>query len=71
MYRLFSLSNLASLAALLSYPFLVEPRAALALQARAWSWVYGVFVLLCLGSGLVFWRRAEGGQASIAPSPQT
>jgi hypothetical protein len=69
-YRLFSLSNLASLAALISYPFLVEPRAALALQARAWSWVYGVFVLLCLGSGLVFWRRAEGGQAPVAPSPQ-
>lgn len=37
-YRLFSLSNLASLVALISYPFLVEPRAALALQARAWSW---------------------------------
>jgi hypothetical protein len=70
-YRLFSLSNLASLAALISYPFLVEPRAPLALQARVWSWVYGLFVLLCLGSGLVFWRRAERDQASSAPSPQT
>ena len=32
-YRYFSLSNLASLLALMSYPFLLEPRAALATQA--------------------------------------
>jgi hypothetical protein len=46
-YRLFSLSNLASLAGLLAYPFLIEPGLALRSQALAWSALYGLFVLLC------------------------
>lgn len=53
-YRYFSLSNLASLAALIGYPFLIEPRIALAGQAHAWSAGYVVFTLLCAGAGLYF-----------------
>jgi hypothetical protein len=58
-YRYFSLSNLASLLALVSYPFLLEPQARLANQAYAWSGVYALFTLLCAGSALYFLRHAH------------
>ncbi|MBL8471137.1 MAG: fused MFS/spermidine synthase [Rhodocyclaceae bacterium] len=58
-YRLFSLSNLASMLALLAYPFLIEPRAALALQANGWSAVYAAFTAFCAFSGFYFMRHAH------------
>src|SRR5438874_632671 len=42
-YRLYAVSNVGSLLALLSYPFIVEPRLSLRVQAQAWSWAYGGF----------------------------
>ena len=58
-YRYFSLSNLASLLALVSYPFLLEPRTALVTQAYTWSGVYALFTLLCAGSALYFMRHVH------------
>jgi SAM-dependent methyltransferase len=55
-YRLFSLSNLASLLALLAYPVAIEPHWPLATQARAWSVAYALFVVLC---ALAAWRAAR------------
>lgn len=52
-YRLFALSNFASLAALVAYPLTIEPWVALRAQAVGWSVGYGVFVLLCAGSAWV------------------
>jgi hypothetical protein len=46
-YRLFALSNGASMLALLSYPFLVEPNLSTRTQAIAWSAGYIVFAALC------------------------
>jgi hypothetical protein len=46
-YRLFALSNLASLAALVSYPFAVEPWVRTRIQAYVWSAGYVGFVVLC------------------------
>jgi SAM-dependent methyltransferase len=46
-YRLFALSNLASLAALVSYPFAIEPWVRTRIQAVAWSAGYVGFVVLC------------------------
>ena len=46
-YRLYALSNFASLLALLSYPFLVEPTLTLARQATVWGWGFAAFVLCC------------------------
>ena len=46
-YRLFALSNLASLLALLGYPFLLEPWIPTRTQAFGWSIGYGVFVVVC------------------------
>ena len=52
-YRLYALSNLGSLLAILSYPFLIEPSITLQRQATLWSWTYAAFALAC---GLVAWR---------------
>jgi hypothetical protein len=46
-YRLFSLSNLASLLALLSYPVVIEPYLRLAVQSYSWSALYAGFAVLC------------------------
>src|SRR5580658_4639589 len=45
-YRLFALSNFGSMLALLSFPFLVEPRLTSRQQAYMWSGVYVVFAIL-------------------------
>ncbi len=45
-WRLYSLSNIGSLAALLSYPVLIESRWDVLTQARIWSWLFVVFALL-------------------------
>lgn len=55
-YRLFALSNLASLTALLSYPFLIEPLLNLKVQSISWSLGYCLFVVLC---AVVAWRNRE------------
>jgi len=61
-YRLFALSNLASLAALLSYPFVIEPRIPTRMQALLWSTGYGLFAALCIA---LAWRN---GRAAVAPA---
>ncbi len=55
-YRLFALSNFASLLALIAYPPLIEP--AISLQAQSWAWsaVYLVFAVLCAASA---WLAAK------------
>ncbi len=47
-YRLYAVSNLGSLLAILSYPFLIEPAVSLHLQAVLWSWIYTAFALMCI-----------------------
>ena len=49
-YRLFALSNLASMLALLTYPVLVEPNLPARTQGLIWSAAYGGFVLLCIAT---------------------
>jgi len=46
-YHLFALSNLASLLALLSFPFLIEPRLSSRQQSILWSSVYALFAICC------------------------
>jgi len=58
-YRLFALSNLASMLALLGYPFLLEPFAPTRTQAWGWSVAYAVFVALCAAAGWSSLRRAN------------
>ena len=46
-YHLFALSNLASLLALLSFPFLIEPRLSSRQQSILWSSAYALFAICC------------------------
>src|SRR5580693_7844256 len=52
-YPLFALSNLASLLALLSFPFLIEPRLSSRQQAALWSIGYALFALCCVLSAWI------------------
>jgi len=67
-YRLFALSNLASLAALIAYPPLIEPAASLQAQSWAWSALYAVFAVLCCGSA---WMAATKPPAALAASTES
>src|SRR5688572_26064150 len=51
-YRLFAVSNLASLAALIGYPFAVEPVLTASRQVSIWSWLFVAFAVLC---GVLAW----------------
>jgi hypothetical protein len=51
-YRLFALSNFASMLALLSYPLMVEPLLPTRLQGMVWSAGYVCFAILC---GVTAW----------------
>jgi hypothetical protein len=50
-YRLFALSNLASMLALVGYPFGLEPWVATRMQSYGWSTAYALFVVLCIACG--------------------
>jgi SAM-dependent methyltransferase len=68
-YRLFAASNLASLVALVGYPFAVEPWLSNREQVSAWSWLFAVFALLC---AVLAWRSVRGpvaGRAALAAAP--
>src|SRR3954466_509401 len=45
-YRLFALSNFASLLGLISYPFVFEPWVSTVRQSQGWSIAYAIFVVL-------------------------
>jgi SAM-dependent methyltransferase len=64
-YRLFALSNFASMLALLSYPLLVEPYVQLRWQTAAWSVGFAVFVVLC---ATLAWRTGSATGAGHGAS---
>lgn len=66
-YRLFALSNLASMLALLSYPLLVEPF--LPLKAQSWIWSVG-FVLFALLVSTLARRNAHAVRGAEVPDEQ-
>lgn len=49
-YRLFALSNLGSLLALLSFPFVFEPVIPTATHAVAWGWGFVLFAACCIAT---------------------
>ncbi len=72
-YRLYALSNIGSLTALLSYPFVFEPVLTSGQQDRCWSLGFGLFAAL---NGVLAWyliRHAKGAgetaNTEIAPEP--
>ncbi len=65
-YRLFALSNLGSLLALVLYPWLIEPRFDLHEQTVVWTIGYAVFAVAC---GVVLWQGSRRADASIISDP--
>ncbi len=68
-YRLFVLSNFGSLAALASYPSLIEPHSSLDAQMSVWRGGLALYAALC---ALLVWRSRAGGAvpASQARFPE-
>ena len=71
-YRLFALSNVGSLLALVAYPFAVEPNLTLKLQRTLWSLGFILYAILCA----VLVRKTRSSQQPAAsqedqPTPQT
>jgi spermidine synthase len=67
-YRLFALSNFGSLLALVSFPFLVEPRLSSRHQAFTWSGLYVLFALLCATTAWM--SKEEQAGAAAEPEPE-
>jgi hypothetical protein len=75
-YRLYALSNVGSLLGLVTYPFIVEPRATISAQGWMWSLLFVLFAGCCCGCGwltrtaLVSTRRTEEEtNAALAANP--
>ena len=64
-YRLFALSNAASLLALLAYPIAIEPFLPARFQAWAWHGAFALFALLCVYTS---WQSSQNA-TPIAQTP--
>lgn len=60
-YRLYALSNVGSLLALLIYPFYLEPQLSRQAQADGWSWGLAIYAGLTAWCGLKVWKSAAAG----------
>jgi SAM-dependent methyltransferase len=67
-YRLFALSNLASLIALLAYPVLLEPWVSTVTQSIVWSVCYAIFTVLCATAAILSVRGASAAAISAEPA---
>ena len=63
-YRLYALSNVASMGALIAYPPLIEPLTTVKVQAWVWSGLYAVFV--CLAVACAWLSRQPAGRDRLA-----
>jgi SAM-dependent methyltransferase len=61
-YRLFALSNFASMLALLTYPFLVEPNLPSRNQAWIWSGAFVCFAAVC---AITAWKTSQAKDVAV------
>ncbi|MFZ5539655.1 MAG: spermidine synthase [Pseudomonadota bacterium] len=66
-YRLFALSNFASLLALLGFPVLFEPWFTLPQLGWGWSVMYAAFVVVCAATGWMSMRAAAAAEGDAQP----
>ena len=66
-YHLYAVSNAASLFALLSFPFFIEPRLSVHRQSVLWSAMYALFAVVC---GAVAWTGTSVSRERIPPSKE-
>jgi SAM-dependent methyltransferase len=67
-YRLFALSNVASLVALLGFPLAFEPAFDLRQLAWGWSFLFAAFALLCAGTA---WLSLNGFEPAVKAQGST
>lgn len=70
-WRLYALSNLGSLAALLSYPFFFEPRWDVMQQTWMWSGAFVAFGILSLLGAYTDWKKSRASHEVTAVEPGT
>jgi len=70
-YRLYALSNVGSLLALLSYPFFFETHFTRKLQAGMWAWGLVAYVLCCGFCALRLWKSEVQSLESGVQSPKS
>ncbi len=63
-YRLYALSNIGSLGALLVYPFVIEPAITTSQQGWFWSGLFGLFAIGCAVLTMQLWRIRVSLQAN-------
>ena len=68
-YRLYALSNLGSLLALVSYPFFFETHFTRKIQAGLWAWGLVAYVLCCGFCALRLFKSEGRGQNSEGGAP--
>src|SRR6185437_7166450 len=68
-YFLYAASNLGSLIALLSYPFVLEPALGLQALSRVWSLGFGLLIVALLGCFVLVRRAQAGGVAQTSAEP--
>jgi hypothetical protein len=68
-YRLFALSNLASLLALIAYPFMIERWITTSGQLKIWSALFALFVLLCSATAFLNLRSTRSAESAAPPQP--
>jgi len=68
-YRLFALSNLASLIALLGFPVLFEPAFDLKTLGWGWSFLFAAFAVLCAGTAWLSVNGHDEREARTAKAP--
>lgn len=68
-YRLYSLSNIGSLLALLSYPVVVEPWLDQRAQSTVWSVAFAAFAAVVITCAVLLWRKNPASLA-IADDPE-
>jgi spermidine synthase len=69
-YRLYSLSNVGSMLALLSFPFVIEPAFSSSQQSSIWSVAFVVFAIACSVSGVALFRASNPQDSVIAALPK-
>jgi spermidine synthase len=70
-YRLYALSNVGSLLALLSYPFFFETWMSSSQQAINWSLVFSFFAIVCPLAGILSLIRSLKRQNALEPAAAT
>lgn len=70
-YFLYAASNVGCIVSLLSYPFLVQPRASLSMQSWLWTLGYGIFAALVVLLSILRWRATQASSTAAARDNDT